>query len=334
MIKNLATVITNLLSALPWIGKDFVEFLWGGLYTDEPYNSDIVLKILLIAGTFLCLKLVYFRIIDFGVKKTSIKEISAEVDLTSQRLNAENLIPYLVGLFEGDGWFSVSKKGVYVIYEVGIELHERDIQLLYKIKTWLGVGVVGIRKDREICYFRVRNKEHLKKNVLPIFQKYPILSVKQYDYLRLESELIAGTIYSKDLKEYKRPAEESNTISSILSTSYFYSWLVGFIEAEGCFSTYTAKNGSEVASFDISQTHANNLITAIGIHFYHTGKPFLDKTNSSKLKISSVRGVENVIKFIQGAPMQLQGHKKLSYLLWIKKLRKIDRYSSRINLPV
>ncbi len=26
----MATVITNLLSALPWIGKDFVEFLWGG----------------------------------------------------------------------------------------------------------------------------------------------------------------------------------------------------------------------------------------------------------------------------------------------------------------
>ena len=25
-----ATVITNLLSAIPWIGKDFVEFIWGG----------------------------------------------------------------------------------------------------------------------------------------------------------------------------------------------------------------------------------------------------------------------------------------------------------------
>ena len=25
-----ATVITNMLSAIPWIGKDFVEFVWGG----------------------------------------------------------------------------------------------------------------------------------------------------------------------------------------------------------------------------------------------------------------------------------------------------------------
>ncbi len=26
----MATVITNLLSAIPWIGPDFVEFVWGG----------------------------------------------------------------------------------------------------------------------------------------------------------------------------------------------------------------------------------------------------------------------------------------------------------------
>ena len=30
MIEYLATVITNLLSAIPWIGQDFVQFVWGG----------------------------------------------------------------------------------------------------------------------------------------------------------------------------------------------------------------------------------------------------------------------------------------------------------------
>lgn len=30
MIENLATVITNLLSAIPWIGQDLVQFIWGG----------------------------------------------------------------------------------------------------------------------------------------------------------------------------------------------------------------------------------------------------------------------------------------------------------------
>lgn len=29
-MRNLATVITNLLSAIPWLGTDLVEFIWGG----------------------------------------------------------------------------------------------------------------------------------------------------------------------------------------------------------------------------------------------------------------------------------------------------------------
>ena len=45
-----ATVITNLISAVPWIGQDIVEFIWGGLYTDEPQYGDVLLKILLNAG--------------------------------------------------------------------------------------------------------------------------------------------------------------------------------------------------------------------------------------------------------------------------------------------
>nr|YP_009573146.1 cytochrome b [Aspergillus pseudoglaucus]QBF44539.1 cytochrome b [Aspergillus pseudoglaucus] len=37
-----ATVITNLMSAIPWIGQDIVEFIWGGLYTDEPQYGDVL----------------------------------------------------------------------------------------------------------------------------------------------------------------------------------------------------------------------------------------------------------------------------------------------------
>jgi ubiquinol-cytochrome c reductase cytochrome b subunit len=59
----------------------------------------------------------------------------------------------------------------------------------------------------------------------------------------------------------------------------------------------------------------------------------VDKNNCSKLKGSSVRSVENIIKFLQSAPVQLKGYKRLQYLLWIKALRKITRYNSVINIP-
>lgn len=35
ILKIKATVITNLLSAIPWIGKDIVELIWGSFSVDN-----------------------------------------------------------------------------------------------------------------------------------------------------------------------------------------------------------------------------------------------------------------------------------------------------------
>jgi len=48
----LATVITNLLSAIPVFGQDLVELIWGGFSVLlAPHYSDVKLQILLFAGT-------------------------------------------------------------------------------------------------------------------------------------------------------------------------------------------------------------------------------------------------------------------------------------------
>jgi hypothetical protein len=51
------------------------------------------------------------------------------------------------------------------------------------------------------------------------------------------------------------------------------------------------------------------------------------------LKVTGVRSIENVIKFINKAPVKLLGNKNIQYLLWIKKLRTIPRYAEKINIP-
>lgn len=142
----------------------------------------------------------------------------------SQRLHAEDLIKaYLVGLFEGDGFFSISKKGKYLTYELGIELSIKDVQLIYKIKNFLSVGVVSFRKRNQIemVSLRIRNKDHLKNIVIPIFDKYPMFSNKQYDYLRFRNALLTGIIYSNNLPEYYRSNKPINSIESIINKSYF-----------------------------------------------------------------------------------------------------------------
>lgn len=318
--------------------------MWGGFYLhEEPYNSDVVLKILFIAGISIYLGVMYLDFILIKVKIVTTKGESAGVreissPEASQRLNTGNLIyAYLVGLYEADGWFSVTKKGKYLMYELGIELSIRDIQLIYKIKNLLGVGTVYFRKSNhrpETVIVRVRNKDHLINIILPIFDKYPFISNKQYDYLRFKDALTQGLIYSEDLSLRTLNEIPLNSLETIINLNYFPAWLVGFIEGEGCFSIYKpAIDNSLVASFDISQTNGEILILAINKYLSLNKSVKPDKTNNFKLKASSVRDVENVLKFMQDAPVKLMGYKKLQYLLWIKALRTIPRYTKKLTIP-
>lgn len=339
------------MSAIPWVGQDIVEFLWGGLciliilLIEEPYNSNIVLKILFVAGISIILEVIYVFVFNvyLDVKKITTKGQSAEVINVStinasQRLNTENLIyAYLVGLIEGNGWFSISKKGKYLTYEFGIEVSIRDVQLIYKIKKILGVGVITFRKSKnrsETVFLRVRNKSHIINYILPIFDKYPLFSNKQYDYIRFKNTLLSDLKYSEFLPQYIRPINTLNSIESILKASYFSAWLIGFMEAEGCFSVYKPTiDPSLIASFDIAQTNDHILILAIYKYLSLTTKIKQDKTNCFKLKVSNVRSIENIVKFIQKAPVKFLGYKKLQYLLWLKQLRTIPRYTKKFNIP-
>lgn len=306
-----------------------------------------MLKILLNAGKSSTLGFAYglflviFLIISVKIAMTRRQSAgvrSISTSQASQRLHAEDLTyAYIVGLFEGDGFFSITKKGKYLTYELGIELSIRDAKLIYKLKSLLSVGVVSIRNrdDIQMISLRIRDKNHLKNIILPIFDKYPMFSNKQYDYLRFKNALLSNIIYSSDLPLYSRPIKNLNSLESILNSDYFSAWLVGFIEAEGCFSIYklTLKDNYLVASFDVSQTDGDIIISAIRKYLSFTVAIHLDKTNNSKLKVTSVRSIENVIKFLHKAPVKLLGHKKLQYLLWIKQLRTIPRYSKSINIP-
>lgn len=280
-------------------------------------------------------------------------------NFATQRLNARNLIinnnyikpqykfyndyiyAYIVGLFEGDGWFTISKKGKYLTYELGIELNIRDIKLLYKIKNILGVGIIKIRTkknikglDIKLATLSIRNKKHLKEVIIPIFDKFPMLTLKQYDYLRFKSNLLNDVIYFNDLIPYKRSNIPLYSHEDILNKDYFPSWLIGFIEAEGSFGTYTAsKDNTQIAYFEISQNYDLIILESI--------RKFLKiKSNihNFKLKTTSVRGISNLIKFIHLTKssyggIKLLGFKKIQYLCFLKNLRSISRYNNNINIP-
>jgi len=109
-----ATVITNLMSAIPWVGQDIVEFLWGGLNTDEPHCGDVMLKILLNAGNspnlgfaydifFMFTTIIYVKIAMTWRQSAGVR--SLHTSEASQRLHAGDLYyAYLVGFFFFKKW--------------------------------------------------------------------------------------------------------------------------------------------------------------------------------------------------------------------------------------
>jgi hypothetical protein len=118
----LATVITNLFSAIPWIGTNLVE-------------STYFISILPIIG-----------IID----KSARKNIAH-----GPRLNKNEylLIPYsflafLIGLIDGDGYIQITKttKG-FIAIKLIISLHLNDLSTLEYIKSVLNLGKIYIYRD-------------------------------------------------------------------------------------------------------------------------------------------------------------------------------------------
>ena len=269
--------------------------------------------------------------------KTPIKKTIGlrQIHLTApQRLNAEDMA-WLVGLVEGDGWFSITKNGKYCKYEFGIELHERDIQMLYKIKKALGVGTISLKKDQNKVSFRIRKKPHLKEVILPIFDKYPMISTKHLKYIRFRLNLLNNILYYENLMDYN-PTDLTlyNNVDNLIKLDYFDNWLVGFIEAEGCFSKYklTSLSLYNIVSFDVSQTNQLPLIMAIKKRLSITSNPYVDKTNNAKLKTTSLDSIQNIINFLDKTSAKLKGHKRLQYLLFLKELRTNPKYK-KIKVP-
>ena len=97
--------------------------------------------------------------------------------------------------------------------------------MIYKIKSILGVGVIRFKSqnDEKMVSLIINNKDHLKNFIFPIFDKYPMFSNKQYDYLRVKNSLLSNLIYSKDLPEYVRQQEPLHPNMNIILNSFYFS---------------------------------------------------------------------------------------------------------------
>ena len=199
---------------------------------------------------------------------------------THQRLNKEYLEnnknnkiwfeQWLVGITDGDGTFHIAyQNGKWnLVYKIALSRY--NLRALYYIKKQLGVGSVS--KDNTKGQFVIRDRKKLAEIIFPIFDRYPLLTSKQFSYLKLRKayNILENTNFSKDekdkylleIKEKIIPIEYISTAwnkikllietKAVTAQDFTYvmtkPWVVGFIEAEGSFYL-VSKDSNRIVSY-------------------------------------------------------------------------------------
>ena len=103
---------------------------------------------------------------------------------------------WVVGFVDGEGCFYVGinphpemTSGFQVLPEFTVVQHQRDVQLLYALKTFFGCGVVRTNHGDRMAY-RVRSIKHLQERVIPFFTRYQLRSKKWLDFLRFKKIIL------------------------------------------------------------------------------------------------------------------------------------------------
>jgi hypothetical protein len=170
---------------------------------------------------------------------------------------------YVTGFTDGEGCFYVGVSSnprykmayrVKAVFHIGV--HIRDLALLEQIQLFFGVGTIS-KLGAESVQFRVSGFENLKV-IMDHFDKYPLLTNKQSDYLLFKQVVndmeqgrhltvqglnkimsIKAVMNNKgmsdslnlafpDIEPILRPDIKDRNIKSL-------HWLAGFTDAEGCF---------------------------------------------------------------------------------------------------
>ena len=90
-------------------------------------------------------------------------------------------LQWFVGFTDAEGSFLIQmKKESIVNFSFKITLHIDDSAVLFLIKEKLGIGVVSIKGNT--CTFAVHSFQLIVDVLLPIFDKYSLMTHKQLDY--------------------------------------------------------------------------------------------------------------------------------------------------------
>jgi LAGLIDADG endonuclease len=230
-------------------------------------------------------------------------------------LTGDSLAAFVVGLIDGDGSIQVNHwRGKTLQYRIIVKLKYNSINkaMLDHIAEVYGgrITVVSVAKTGyKFVQWTVNDANVIRNSILPLFVQFPPLTIRVTLQLAFLIKALNGMSVSEYMASRNEKYSSRDSISPLFTTlpSYFGSWLVGFIEAEGSFAI---RSGSLGFSFSIGQLYDRYLLQAI-LTFFGQGHLTVQVKKGNHpfyfIEIANIKGVEIVVEHL--IKNTLQGYK-------------------------
>lgn len=244
----------------------------------------------------------------------------------------DHLIPFWVGLMDGDGSIQVgyvnkkNKNGFkkYLKYRIAIQLNytESNFYMFKLFEKYIGGKIRRYYRNDYKHYELILEinsyKEVLK--IIKILDEFPPLTSRLNAQLQFLKNCINNKVSvewyleNRDNKYIHYTSEKKNSLfTDYLNYSHFNSWLSGFIEAEGCFSIGKFK------TFSIGQKSDSALIESIHHNFHFTTKiKYIEEKDFYVIRSSKKESIKHIINHCSEYP--LLGEKCTSLYKFIKNI--------------
>lgn len=343
-----------------WTLKD-KELLWGNPEAIKLYSMRKTLGffldwfkfyslILILAVIMNLIFLIFFFI--FGTRQYAWELIAIMLFNSHQRLNVEhprihdhsrfinksklseskdNFYQWLIGFTDGDGNFTIyrSKEGKWTLF-FKLTQSTYNLRILYYIKSQLGFGSVSVDSNKLKADFRIRDRKTIGSVIIPIFDKYPLLTSKYFSYSKFreayfilensnlttqEKDKLLLTLTSQTmLHDYVSPAWEivnndvtdTNTAELVMSKY----WIIGFTEAEGSFYLVSKTSTRIAHAFEITQKLDFLVLKAISLIL---GIKCVKKKTHYSVVTTNSRAIENIILYYRNC---FKGMKSVEFRIW------------------
>jgi hypothetical protein len=329
-----SNVIINklyLMQETPLIGGNYLFYILNGM-----------VKMLLTWGQFAWVKFItHQRLnVEHPYPKSNLGTITGLIkpsltnNITKQTLNQKKELFYqwLVGFTDGDGTFSIVHQNGKWSLTFKLSQHEYNIRLLNFIKSQLGIGNINKEVKTKMVNYRIRDRKKLNEVIFPIFNKYPLLTSKYFNYLKFKEayriledttltktqkdELMFNLVKSLPNEGYISPAwkivnnklSNTNEANKVMSKA----WLIGFTEAFGSFYLVNKSKDRIVHGFEITQNLDLIVLSAIG---YILGIKTSSKKTYFTVVTTNSRSIENIIKYYNNT---MKGMKSFEFRIWVR----------------